>query len=375
MKFLFIQSELSYRGAERVIATLSESLVEKEHTVTVIFLKKNSKLTENFFDPRVMVVTPNTVINKIVQNNVLFTLISPFYATVQAAKYTSNANVLVSDSFPCLWSAILIGKLMSKKIFWMMHSFEKIPFPQSSPIQKAYSKAVLSINKLLVKHVHSIIANSPKVRINAQEIFPNTNCAELIPPVSPIKNPKPTHLNAVFKNRKVILCIGHIHPLKNQQLAIDSFIKYLKQYPQSSLIFIGDGNPTDLNHYSLTFPELVFTGKLSASQLEAYYEIADIVLQTAFYPEGLGLTPFEGLSRKKLPIVVEGSGAAKIIQEQAIGIVVKNNTQELSQALIGYMSHPNEFEYTIQKGWEYVSTKLSPEYYSTQFLNLVKKYE
>ncbi|MDQ3098617.1 MAG: glycosyltransferase family 4 protein [bacterium] len=372
MRFLFIQPVLSYRGAERVIASLTSSLIEQQHQVKIIFLKKDLSLSENFFNPKIELITPPYAINILFQNNIIFTIFASF-TCIYELRHARNSDVLVTDSFPCLWPSILIGQLLKKKVTWMIHSLEEFPPPNATKIHKLYFSTILSINRLLITKNTIAVTNSPKVTNTAHELFPKLMVTEIIPSVSQTSSQASNDLRygLGIGTNKVIICIGQLHPFKNQQLAIDAIAHVTEKIPNITLILIGAGNHKQFDSHRLKNSNIIFTGQLTYAQIQEYYRITDIVLQTAYYPEGLGLTPFEGLLFKKIPIVVEGSGAAMILKDREIGIVVKNDAKELTDAIVAYISHPERYEYTIQNGWKYVTTQLTVKIYFEKFLQLI----
>lgn len=124
---------------------------------------------------------------------------------------------------------------------------------------------------------------------NAYDILPNAiNLYDFQPkPTTRAKVRKQLQLS---KNTKLYVFIGRLHPDKNPEFAIQTFIKIHQQQPNSKLLIVGSGHlKKHLTKY-LRNPYIIHLEHVS--NINDYYQAADLVLVPSVR-EGLSLVAIE----------------------------------------------------------------------------------
>lgn len=377
MKWLLVLPILSYRGAERVAIHLSEGLIEKNHQVTLFFVTKDLHATPIPSNPNLQIIISPPLIQKIIQNSYIFTILAPFITLIYLLKYAKSVDIIQTESFPCLFPSVLVAKIYRKKIGWIIHDLNnKIP-DNLNLIQKIFFQIINNLNIHFSKQVALIIALSEKTYQNTIQQFPGSPIFQLLPPVNfkRLDNPDFNIIKAKFKleNRIVLLTISALHILKNQSLAIQSLSILKKIYSNITLILVGSGSTkllTDLaNQLNLTYSfnsqisapkDIIFAGFIEDNQVKNYYAVSDLVLITSHAQgEGLNITGFESLFLNKLCLTTKGAGISQIFDSEKIGLVTMDEPEDYAKTIQNYLDNPQHFQDYIKKGSEYVKNNLS----------------
>lgn len=120
----------------------------------------------------------------------------------------------------------------------------------------------------------------------------------------------------------IILFAGRLDPVKGIKFLIKSFKIVLEQYPDSLLIFIGDGDHTGWEKEIAGYwTKIVFTGRLQKKQLYEFYQIANIGVVSSLHEE-FGYVAIE-MMMHQLPIVVTDTGGlSEIVEDNISGLKV-----------------------------------------------------
>lgn len=156
---------------------------------------------------------------------------------------------------------------------------------------------------------------------------------------------KKINMPVIDFNKKIVIgTIAELHPNKGLAYLIKSFVDINKQYPQSILIIIGDGQDKSLLENlikELKLEQVVFlTGYIENA---AEYIKAFTVFTLSSLKEGLPYVILEAGSAN-LPIVATTvGGIPEIIEDMKSGILVQTkNIRELTHAISFMIEHPDE---------------------------------
>ncbi len=372
MKLLFLLPILTYRGSEQVVSQLVNYLRSQGHSITIITPYKDDTISI----PQANIIHPGKAIMLLCKNPFLYIFIAPVVLLIYSLRNIKKTDLIITDNFPCLQIATLLSILFKKNFILSIHGIETNTSPEQSMIEKIHHHIVTNLNKVTNRYVKKIIVNSPKVQRNAKIIWPKAEIKILIPPVSlsPVENSPPSEIRKRYNisDNQILVSVGVLHPLKNQTLLVKVLATITQIYPHIVLMLIGDGNKQPIHALAQSLgvqKNILFTGFVSHKNIHAYYEAADILLQPAFYPEGLSLTVFEAMLAKKLAICAEGAGAADIIREQNIGIVADPTPEKFAAEILKYLANPAEYEPIINRGYEYVQKNLTLIQYGKLFEN------
>ncbi len=181
-----------------------------------------------------------------------------------------------------------------------------------------------------------------------------------------------------FKNKIVILSVGHFKEVKGHDILIKAFIKI---NADAKLIIIGsDKTSYGMKCKRIANKNVIFTGKIPFKDVLAYYRIADIfVLANKFtngmyeMAESFGYAPMEAMFFETPVIVTDATGCSDdIIVEGVTGFKVKSNdVNTLKEKLEFLIFNPKIREKMGKKAREHVVIDLNPKKILRDYL---KKY-
>ena len=133
------------------------------------------------------------------------------------------------------------------------------------------------------------------------------------------------HPYSVTPNSKVIFSAGRIKQEKGMQFTIKSMPNVLTKYPNTKFVIAGDGDYIE-NLKKLTKQldlddAVIFLGELTYSELEYYYEIADIFVNATLRETGFDLTIAQAMGHS-LPILVTNyNGIEGVVLDKENGLL------------------------------------------------------
>ncbi|MDQ3239148.1 MAG: glycosyltransferase family 4 protein, partial [bacterium] len=342
---------------------------------------------ENLIPSEISVLFPPIIIQKLISNSYLFIILSSITTFVMLLKYARNFDIIHTESFPCLIPTILIAKMYNKKTVWITHSLT-IPTP-SNPIA-IIGFIIAKLDLYFAHYIGAIIAVSPKTKSALAQLKPKIPSYIIIPPINIARLTNPTKSfvrNKYNLNQSIVLlCVGVIHPSKNQLLAVQALKELKKTFPRICLIIVGGGSQdiliSQIQALALTFsnsskninldqPDIILAGLVAESELKNYYEDSDLILLPSLPDqEGLGITPLEGLYLNKLSVVVQGPGIAQIIIDHNIGLVCKPTLTHFVETIKNYLSNTDKYLSMIASGHQYVLENNSIKNYTKNVLEV-----
>ncbi|AUC82946.1 glycosyltransferase [Lacinutrix sp. Bg11-31] len=236
MDFVFLINRLGMGGAERVVVTLANKLIESHYKVEIICLEK-SDIAYNLNDKcKVSTLTNYNINNGVLK---LFLLI---YQAWKLRRHISKHKIKSVQSH--LYRANYVN-VLAKVLFFSKHQSQIVNHSSISRYRK--EGAVGRLNLFLIKNLYSrsniIVAIS---KMMAHEIKAITKREDILIINNPhdlegIKSKIDKEINNFIfkKNITYIICIGRLIPLKRNQ----DVIKALAQIDKNSeLIFLGEGD-------------------------------------------------------------------------------------------------------------------------------------
>jgi glycosyltransferase involved in cell wall biosynthesis len=157
----------------------------------------------------------------------------------------------------------------------------------------------------------------------------------------PIDCKLPPKINT--KEEKVIIAVGRFSdPRKNVDMLLRVFNKIHKSMPKTKLYIVGkspDANRIKQFSKLASFQNVVFTGQVSASDLESLYQRASLMLLTS-YQEGFGIVGIEALLHG-IPIIATNCGgpADYAINDLTGYLVDINDDNEMASKALSILSN------------------------------------
>jgi len=202
-------------------------------------------------------------------------------------------------------------------------------------------------------------------RVKARQIYPFIDPASLSPPARSVKQRVLDKFNLRDDDKKVLL-VGRMDPIKSQDIAI-SAIKGIS----AKLLLVGNGSFTstslghdkasnwakalrDLARREGVEEKVVFTGYLPDEELNAMYDMCDVVILPSRI-EGFGLSVCEAWRFRKPVVVSRGAGISELILDGVNGFIfdpgdVEGLKNSINRALDA-KREVGEMGYTTMEQW------------------------
>jgi len=191
------------------------------------------------------------------------------------------------------------------------------------------------VNPLLVYLTSQVtaISNATKEALCKYEHISNDKIKVIYNGIEPLKsnNKRIAELRrdlAIRENTIIFGTIARLDPIKNQVLMLRAYSKLFKEFKNTRLLIVGDGEEmTSLKNLATSLSienNVIFTGYIS----NPIYHIGliDIFLLSSL-SEGTSMTLLEAMSLSKPCIVTDAGGNSEIIHNDNNGFVVENNNE------------------------------------------------
>lgn len=376
MNVLIVLPSLSYRGVERYVHILTRGLVKKGHQAQILTGRIEKDALK--IDPKIKLISPPKLINGLIQNNLVYFILSFPIIFLLMLKNCKGADVIETEGGFSLWASVIVGKLRGAKVVWSVHICK-----EESSGHLARKLLFLPLNLLdnfFAKRVDCVKTISLENARCLKKIFGFRDIKILLPPVdfSRLKNPKPKRVIKKHKlNGKIVLLLAAtLHKLKNQEVAINSLSHVLKEFPNCLLVLVGEGKDKDRLKKQVEQKGLeknvIFAGVAKNEEIAGYYKACDLVLVPSYISEGMPIVPFEALYLGLISIVARGSGADKVLEKEGIGLVASPSANEFSSAILNYLRQPHKFEKLKDKGALWVRKNLNPDKFILKNIKIYK---
>lgn len=144
----------------------------------------------------------------------------------------------------------------------------------------------------------------------------------------------------IQKDDKILLYVGRMTEQKGFMMYIEAFKEIVKVYPSCRLVIIGSTTNWDyIRKYCYpVLAKIIFTGTLSANELDKWYQIADIGVLPS-YTEQCSFVGLEMLAHG-LPVIASDGFGLRCMFKEGINAKV---------ASIGRRNYPNSFKNELIK--------------------------
>jgi len=365
MKIAFIINSLGGGGAERVVTTLSNYLIQNGYEITIILLEKD--IIQYDLDKRVNLVVLKT-------SRITKGIAKIMFIPLQALELNYILKkIKIDKSISFLTRANLVFS------FTKFFSKKNIIISQRNNARKNYEIKSIQNNimnfliKRLYKKADKIIAISHGIKDSLHEDY-NININKIQVIYNPqnnklIQNSNTKKLIFEFKKEyKYFITLGRLIKPKDHKTMIEAFHIVTQTYPYSNLIILGDGELKSdikslINKLNLT-DKVILLGFVKNPF--DYLKKADIFVFSSKF-EGFGNVLVEAMA-SGLPVISTDcpSGPAEILENGKYGILTKvENKKELAKAMIN-MLDTDRYNYfqnkSIERAKDFDITIVAKEY-------------
>lgn len=176
--------------------------------------------------------------------------------------------------------------------------------------------------------------------------------------------------------KPILLFVGRVNSLrKGLHPLLKDFKKVLGEI-DAMLLVVGKGDQTEARTLAKSLEvseKVVFTGFVDEVTLKKCYAICDVYVCPSRL-EGFGLTVLEAMAAGKSIVATNVGAIPEIVKDGKNGILVNDNVEELSTAIITYLGNKKKaaitgkrnIEYVKQFSWRKSAEKLTNVYKSIQ---------
>ena len=141
-----------------------------------------------------------------------------------------------------------------------------------------------------------------------------------------------------LKNKKIILFLARVHPIKRPEFAILSFCKIFKKFPDTFLVIAGPFEKKYCNELKEIIKKykienrVIFTGLLSGDLLYASYKACYLFILPSLQ-ESFGISIVEAMAASKPVVISKNIAIANSIKKADAGIICEDNVEDYSSAV------------------------------------------
>ena len=334
MKIAFIINSLAGGGAERVVSTLSNYLVEHGHQITIILLEKNE--IQYDLDKKIKIIVLKTSkiskgIGKLIfipLQAVELSLIIKKNKIDQSMSLLTRANLVFLFTKFFLDKDVIISQRNNAKKNYETKNIQNIIM--NFLIKKLYKKAdkIITVSSEIKDSLHK----DYEIDISKIQVIYN-----------PINNKSiqhkhtKEHIYKFEKDYKYFITIGRLIELKDHKTMIKAFYIANHKYPNLKLIILGEGELK--NNIKMLIEELNLKNKVILLGFVKnpfdYLKKADIFVFSSKY-EGFPNVLVEAMACG-LPVLSTNcpSGPSEILENGKYGILTEvGNKKEIAKAMI-----------------------------------------
>ncbi|MEA2089053.1 MAG: glycosyltransferase family 4 protein [Patescibacteria group bacterium] len=223
---------------------------------------------------------------------------------------------------------------------------------------------LILIGKFVIKKADAIRVVSQgifdklvKIGINKKKIYRISTPVDL-EKFSKFNNEKVLEIKNKYCNKKIVLFVGRLVKAKNIFLLIDSFKQVLKEYQNTVLLIVGDGEQKEILRARIkkeNLENIIFLlGAVNHNELPNYYKASEFFVLSSTN-ESFGKVLIEAAATSKPSVASDTVGAREIIQKDKTGFIVPiNNKKELSEKILLLLKDKEKTKEMGRRAYDYV---------------------
>lgn len=281
----------------------------------------------------------------------------PHFAAYRAAKRTRKPYMVTAHGTLEPWC--LNHKAFKKKIYATL--IQKGILKKASAIHAFTEEEVKSISDFVDNRNVFVIPNG----INLEEF-------QSLPPREEIEKLYPE-----LNNKKVVLFLGRIHPIKGLDILARAFGKVLRERKDIQLVIAGPDNDRykgdieEIFRRENALNNTTFTGMLTGiGKLEALSRADVFVLPS--YSEGFSMSILEAMACE-LPVIITRQCNFPEVAKVGAGEVIEPDAAQLVKVLIKLLSNPQVCKEMGKKGKRLIEEKFTWDKIASQMLEIYER--
>jgi len=190
----------------------------------------------------------------------------------------------------------------------------------------------------------------------------------------------------IKQDKKVILFLGRLHPIKGLDTLIPAFAKVIKKEPGAVLVLAGPSEnnyketiKSEIGNWKLEIGEnVILTDMLVGDDKITALRESDVFILPS-YTEAVSMATLEAMYFGLPVIVTKNSGLSSIIKRDGAGLVVEKDVNQVAEAVLKILRNSELAEKMGERGRELVNNEFSGAKVAEKFLKeyneAIKNYE
>jgi glycosyltransferase involved in cell wall biosynthesis len=170
----------------------------------------------------------------------------------------------------------------------------------------------------------------------------------------------------ISTDKKIILFLGRLHPIKGLDTLIPAFAKIVKKEPRAVLVLVGpDENnykkeiELEIRNWKLEISrDIVFTGMLIGEDKISALQESDVFVLPS-YSENFGMAVVEAMYFGLPVVITKNVGISPSVEKAGVGIVIDKDEKQLAEAILKILNNPQLGKEMGEKGKKLVETEFS----------------
>jgi glycosyltransferase involved in cell wall biosynthesis len=345
-EILVVQPWIRLGGAELVSIHLAHELERLGRSTGIACVFLDLKGLPEWAGGLQYHLPPRWLAERMRKSRLLFLLFGPWILLGLLWKHSKGAQILNPHNFPATWVASVVGAFRRIPVVWFCNEPPtRVPlrdaFKVGLPDYLGWFVASSWLDRLFVKGIAGVGVPSAMTQAQTQSRY--RRLVEIIHVgvdadffcSNDGSDPRRTF---GLVGKYVLLCIGKLHPQKNQVVCLQALKELVEHIPNAMLVLAGDGPSAD-ELKSLTRrwglqEHVLFTGHVDAITARQLFQACDVNLVPAIN-QSWGFTAFEALCTGKVSVVSQSAGgAAEILSENRIGLACEPTGHAFAQAIL-----------------------------------------
>ena len=386
MRILIATPHVFAGGAEKAALNLAHRLNEMGCEVGMATLSLDLENLPSYFG-KLDYILPEEQIPPSVMDSTSATMASTFrelyHLTRLLRAHTDDYEIINPCNFPSYWAAFLAKK--SKPTVWTSSEVFG-PYNQTSDLLASSTlfRFALGVGATIDRLI---------VRKGIDDIV---TCSEINSGLIRDRYKRPSHVIPTgvdydffsrdlpdakeklgLEESTLLLHVGTLVERKNQILSIRALRDLKPSMENVKLALVGSGPwerrlRKEVQRLGVE-EDVIFAGTVSEDTLNLYYHACDVNLFPVV-KQTHGLVPFEALVAGKISVVSRECGAAKFIEENGIGFVMKGlEPAEIAEMTKYALTHEDEVRDMVERGKRFVEENLTWKVYADRMHGLFQE--
>jgi glycosyltransferase involved in cell wall biosynthesis len=381
-RIVMIQPWIRLGGAELVSLHLAHELNRLGRQAVIVCAFVDLKGLPDWAERLHYLVPPRWLAGRMQKSRVLFLLLSPWVLLWLVWKHSKGASILNPHNFPATWVATAVAFLRRIPVVWFCNEPPtRVPARDALrvglPDYVGWLLASSWIDRLVVRRVADVCVPSTMTRFQAEERYRRPAKVQYVGVDAEFfrsSDGSSPRAELGLDGKYVLLCVGKLHPQKNQVICLEALREVVEQIPNAILVLAGDGpSAAQLKLLSEEWglqDRVRFMGHVEAKTARRLYQACDLNLVPAVN-QSWGFTAFEALCAGKVSIVSDSAGgAAEILGEHSIGVVCTPSGQAFARAILDlYHDRPKYREFS-SRGQAHILRELTWRAFARRMLDV-----